>query len=159
MLFRRDSTFDANPGISSMFRISRLGILLAIGLLSGCRHDNPHATGGRLIAEHKPEKEAELAKAPYSATYVLYQQPAAPTDPPPRRWVPDEQAVELFVRGLGKRQPIGFEKTSGGKLVAVAGEEKISLEPGRYRWTWNSNDRRVVSCLENEPQMNTDKHG
>jgi hypothetical protein len=29
---------------------------------------------------------------------------------------------------------VGFEKSSDGNLVAVAGEEKIPLEPGRYSW-------------------------
>ncbi len=48
--------------------------------------------------------------------------------------MPSEQVVDLFVRGLDKRQSVGFEKTADGKLLAVAGYEKIALEPGRYAW-------------------------
>ena len=42
--------------------------------------------------------------------------------------------MDLFVRGLSKRDSVGFEKTSDGKLLAVAGDEKLTLEPGRYSW-------------------------
>jgi hypothetical protein len=101
-------------------------------LIAGCVHDKPKLPG-RLIANCVPGKDEELSKAPYQATYVLREWPAPPI-PPPSRWVPEENVVDLFTRGLDRRQPVGFEKSTDGQLFAVAGEEKIPLNPGRYSW-------------------------
>jgi hypothetical protein len=117
-----------------MFRKVLTGCLLGMGLLGGCAHQNLHPHGGRLIAEFKPGECPDVKKAPYQATYVLYHWPKPPCDPPPHKWVPEQEVVEMFVRGLTKRQPIGFEKGCDGKVFAVAGEEKIELDAGRYCW-------------------------
>ena len=117
-----------------MFRTHAACVLAGIILLTGCAHESPAPSSGRLIAEYVPDKEVNVSNAPYQASYVLRHWPAPPSDPPPQRWIPEEQVVDLFVRGLDKRQPVGFEKTDDGKLLAIAGEEKITLAPGHYCW-------------------------
>ncbi|MBI3821582.1 MAG: hypothetical protein HY289_02770 [Planctomycetes bacterium] len=114
-------------------RRTTLALTVLIALFSGCARETPKSSG-RLIADYAPGKDAEVSKAPYQATYILRHWPNPPADPPPKHWVPDQEIVDLFIRGLDKRQAVGFEKTSDGNLVAVAGEEKIKLEPGRYAW-------------------------
>ena len=101
-------------------------------MLAGCTHDAAHSSG-QLVARYSGT-DAEVSNAPYKATYVLRQSQAPPSDPPPRTWIPEEHVVDLFVRGLSRQQAVGFEKTSDGKLLAIAGDEKIALEPGRYSW-------------------------
>jgi hypothetical protein len=122
-----------------MVRSVLAGGLLGMVLLGGCAHQNLHPHGGRMIAEFKPGECPEVKKTPYQATYVLYHWPIPPCDPPPHKWVPEHEVVEMFVRGLGKRQPIGFEKGCDGKVFAVAGEEKIELDLGRYCWHMHPN--------------------
>jgi hypothetical protein len=117
-----------------MLRKALAGLWFGAFLLSGCSHDNPQLGNGRLIAEYAPAQSADVSKAPYQATYVLRHWPVPPSDPPPKQWIPEEQIVTMYVRGLERRQSVGFEKTADGKLLAVAGEEKISLEMGRYSW-------------------------
>lgn len=117
-----------------MLRKALAACLMTVFFLSGCAHHNSHPHGGRMVAEYCPGKDAEVTKTPYQATYVLYHWPKPPCDPPPHKWVPEHEVVEMFVRGLGKRACIGFEKDSDGKLFAVAGDEKIGLEAGRYCW-------------------------
>jgi len=117
-----------------MRRTKRAWVLLGIFMLTGCVSENRRLPG-KLIAEYSPDKkDASVSKTPYQAIYVLREWPTPPSDPPPQRWVPEENVVDLFTRGLEGRQPVGFEKSSDGKLVAVAGEEKIPIEPGRYSW-------------------------
>ncbi len=110
-----------------MPRSMPLGVICAVVLLAGC--------GGRdssqeLVAECAPSKNAEMRKAPYEATYVLQQWHARPT----RTGKPYEEALDMFQRGLTKNDSIGFEKASDGGIVAVAGDERVSLEPGHYTW-------------------------
>lgn len=121
-----------------MWRV-RCILLAALATTTGCAHWNAPTPGGRFITDYKPGKDAELSHTPYQATYVLQHCPDPPSDPPPREWIPEQQVVTLYVRGLGKWQSIGFEKTADGELLAVAGEEKIKLEPGRYRWHMDPN--------------------
>jgi hypothetical protein len=116
-----------------MFRFSRLYALFALVLAAGCAHRAP-TPDGRMIAEYQPGKDAIVCKTPYQATYVLRHMPTPPSDPPPKEWIPEHEVVDVFIRGLGKRHSIGFEKSSDGTLCAVAGEEKLKLEPGRYCW-------------------------
>lgn len=117
-----------------MGRGALIGALLGLILLGGCSHSGLHPHGGKMIAEYKPCEDAQVKKTPYQANYVLYHWPKPPCDPPPQKWIPENEVIEVFVRGLGKRQPIGFEKAKDGQLFAVAGDEKISIEMGRYCW-------------------------
>jgi hypothetical protein len=107
-------------------------VLLVPVLVTGCA-TNPHCHGGALVVEYKPGDEPTMSRAPYKADYALYRWPTAPEGPPPHTWRPDHDAVELYVRGLKKWDQLGFEKVDGG-IVAVAGTEKIHLEPGQYCW-------------------------
>lgn len=120
-----------------MNRMALTGAFLVAALAGGCAHCG-HNHGGRLIQEYKPGGEAEVTKTPYAGTFVLFHSPKPPCDPPPQTWIPDHQVVEMFVRGLGKRQAIGFE-CKDGKLFAVAGDEKIELAMGRYCWHLHPN--------------------
>ncbi len=117
-----------------MFRRKLVLPLVCAALLTGCAQQATHTHGGRMVAEYCPGKEPEVSKTPYAATYVLYHWPKPPCDPPPHKWVPEHEVAEMFVRGLGKHDPIGFEKGSDGKIVAVAGEEKITVDDGHYCW-------------------------
>ena len=109
--------------------------LLLLVLAAGCTNQNPHCHGGHFICEHRPQDTPGTSTAPYKATYVLYQWRLPPQDQPaPHTWMPDHEATELYVRGLDGGEKIGFEKGEKDQLFAVAGCEKILLEPGRYCW-------------------------
>ena len=109
--------------------------LLILITLGGCAASNPHTHGGQFICEHKCDDKPEATTAPYKATYVLHQWRTPPPDQPvPHTWVAEQQVTELYVRGLEKGDVLGFEKDDKGQLFAVAGSEKIPLEPGRYCW-------------------------
>jgi hypothetical protein len=111
-----------------------IGLMLILStLVSGCA-GNPHVHGGKLVAEHKPGDSPENSHTPYQATYVLHHWHEPPPGAPPHTWIPERQVEELYVRGLGRWEPIGFEKDAGGNLIAVAGQEKIPLAEGRYCW-------------------------
>jgi hypothetical protein len=109
------------------------GVLIASMLIAGCAGDS-HLHGGKLIAEHKPGDSPDRTHTPYRATYVLYQWLEPPADKPPHTWIPEREAAECYVRGLGRWETIGFDKDANGGLVAVAGAEKIPLADGRYCW-------------------------
>ncbi len=101
--------------------------------VTGCCH-NPHDHGGEFVAEYKCGDSPDTTTAPYKATYALYQWSKPPDGPPPQKWVPDREVTELYVRGLSRWDKIGFEKGENGKIVAVAGTEKIPLDDGHYCW-------------------------
>lgn len=108
-------------------------LLLAFG--SGCASHNPHCHGGHLVCEQKPDCAAETTTAPYKATYVLYQWRTPPQDQPvPHTWIAEQEVSEMYVRSLERGDNVGFEKDKDGQWFAVAGSEKIPLEPGRYCW-------------------------
>jgi hypothetical protein len=117
-----------------MPRLLAAVLLLPLALGAGCMAPNPHHHGGEFVAEYRPGEKAEATTAPYQATYALYEWPKPPEGPAPHTWNPDTQATELYVRGLDRCDKVGFEKSDKGELLAVAGEEKIPLEPGRYCW-------------------------
>jgi hypothetical protein len=107
-------------------------LLIALG---GCAAPNPHTHGGQLVCEHKCDDKPEATTAPYKATYVLHQwRTPSPDQPTPHTWIAEEQVTELYIRGLEKGDALGFEKDDKGQWFAVAGCEKIPLEPGRYCW-------------------------
>jgi hypothetical protein len=108
-------------------------VLIVAILTSGCL-SNSHLHGGKLVAEHNPGESLDQSHTPYQATYVLYHWLEPPTGAPPHTWIPEQQVEELYVRGLGRWEPIGFEKDADGNLVAVAGKEKLPLAEGRYCW-------------------------
>src|SRR5436309_152502 len=107
---------------------------LLLALLGGCQAVNPHGHGGEFVAEHRPGEGPALGSAPYRAVYTLFRWDPPPEDPPAHTWLADRQVTELYVRGLARRDPVGFEKDKEDHLVAVAGAEKIPLPEGRYCW-------------------------
>ena len=112
-----------------------LACSLLLVLVAGCATFNPHSHGGHFVCECKADDKPDTSPAPYKATYVLYYWRAPPKDqPPPQTWIADQEVVQLYVRGLDRGDNIGFEKNDKGELFAVAGLEKIALEPGRYCW-------------------------
>jgi hypothetical protein len=116
-----------------MLKKSFTGTLLIALFAAGCCH-NPHDHGGEFVVEYKPGNSPDTTSAPYKANYALYQWSKLPDGPPPQKWVPDHEVTELYVRGLSRWDKIGFEKGDQGKVVAVAGNEKIPLEDGHYCW-------------------------
>jgi hypothetical protein len=109
--------------------------VLLLVCAAGCASNNPHCHGGQFVCEHQPEDKPETTTAPYKATYVLYQWRTPPPDQPtPHTWIPEQEVSELFVRGLDKGDKVGFHKDDKDQWFAVAGSEKIPLEPGRYCW-------------------------
>jgi hypothetical protein len=113
-----------------------LGVcLLLLAGAGGCASSNPHSHGGHFVCEHKPDDKPETTTIPYKATYILYQWRTPPQDQPtPHTWIPEQEVGELFVRGLDKGDNLGFEKGDKDQWFAVAGSEKIPLEPGHYCW-------------------------
>ncbi len=108
------------------------GMILALAT-GGCV-SNPHGHGGEFVVEYRPGDQPSTCQAPYKAVYVLYQWHTLPGGPPPHTWIPEQEVSELFLRGLGRWEKVGFEKGSHGELLAVAGGEKISLAEGHYCW-------------------------
>ena len=108
------------------------GMFLAL-LTAGCA-TNLHGHGGKFIAEYQPGEHPCTTHTPYKAVYVLYQWRKPPGGTPPHSWIPEQEVTELFLRGLGRWEKVGFEKGPNGELLAVAGGEKIPLEEGRYCW-------------------------
>jgi hypothetical protein len=115
-----------------MVRPALAGAMVACLFVAGCA-TNPHSHGGTLVVEHHPGDKEEVASAPYKADYVPYRWPGPPPGPPPHDWRPEREATELYMRGLERATPVGFEADANG-VVAVAGEERIPLEEGRYCW-------------------------
>lgn len=114
----------------------RLALLVFLLLVSGCATSNPHCHGGHFVCEHKGEGGSFATEtAPYKASYALYRWKTPPQgQPAPHTWVPEQEVEEIYVRGLDRGDKVGFEKGEKGELYAVAGCEKIALEPGRYCW-------------------------
>jgi hypothetical protein len=130
-------------------------VLIFSTLISGCV-SNSHLHGGKLVAEHQPGDAPDKCRTPYKATYVLYHWQEPPAGAPPHTWIPEQQVEELFVRGLGRWETIGFEKDADGKLLAVAGNEKIPLAEGRYCWHISTeSEYRGVARVMNEASENT----
>jgi hypothetical protein len=125
-------------------------ILLILALFNAGCLSNPHAHGGKLINQYSPGETPTVSETPYRATYVLYQWQKPPEGPPPHTWMAEHEVLELFVRGLGKAESLGFEKGEKDELMAVAGSEKIPLEPGRYCWhiSTESEHRGLVRMAE-----------
>jgi hypothetical protein len=122
--------------------------MILTSLTAGCA-SNPHGHGGRFIAEYQPGEHPCTTCTPYQAVYALYQWRKPPAETPPHTWIPEQEVAELYVRGLGRWKPVGFEKGSNGELLAVAGDEKIPLEDGHYCWhiTTASEDRGMQRIL------------
>jgi hypothetical protein len=116
-----------------MARKALAAVLIFCTLLGGCV-TNPHMHGGQFVAEYKPDECPPQTRTPYAATYVLYQWLDPPPGAPPHTWVPEREVAEMYIRGLGRHESIGFDKDANGGLVAVAGNEKIPLPEGRYCW-------------------------
>jgi hypothetical protein len=108
-------------------------VLVFTTLISGCLSD-PHMHGGKLVVEHNPGDNPDHSYTPYPATYVLYHWLEPPAGAPPHTWIPEQHVEELYVRGLGRWETIGFDKDANGNLVAVYGKVKIPLAEGRYCW-------------------------
>jgi hypothetical protein len=108
---------------------------LLLCLATGCMSANSHCHGGALVSDCRIEDQATTTIVPYTATYALYQWKGPPAgQPPPISWSADEHAKVIYVRSLEQQDQIGFEKGNNEQLFAVAGEEKIPLDPGRYCW-------------------------
>jgi hypothetical protein len=106
---------------------------LALFSLAGCC-SNPHSHGGELVANLGPKESAAVEDAPYKATYALYHWRQPPDGVIPQKWTAEDQVEELYVRGLCRRDKVGFERDDKGQLFAVAGDEKIPLPDGHYCW-------------------------
>jgi hypothetical protein len=115
-----------------MVRPVFVAALAACLVAAGCA-TNPHSHGGSLVVEHHPGDKEAVTSAPYKADYVLYRWPSPPPGPPPHDWRPEREATEFYVRGLEGGTPVGFRADEHG-IVAVAGQERIPLEEGRYCW-------------------------
>ena len=130
-------------------------VLIFSTLIPGCV-SNPHLHGGKLVAEHNPGDPPEQCRTPYQATYMLYHWQEPPAGASPHTWIPEQQVEELYVRGLGHWDKIGFEKDASGNLSAVAGNEKIPLAEGRYCWHISTQtEYRGVARVMNEASENT----
>jgi hypothetical protein len=111
----------------------KLACALALLALAGCC-TNPHFHSGELVTNLDPGDTPDVDRAPYKATYALYRWRKPPEGTIPVKWIPEQEVDELYVRGLCRFDKIGFERDADGKLFAVAGDEKIPLEDGRYCW-------------------------
>jgi hypothetical protein len=102
-----------------MFRALPAFLLAA---LAGCS-SSPHA-----VAEFGPGDAPEATAAPRDGTYLLYradgQSEAAGK--------PHEQLLAQVTVERGA--PVGFGQGEGGRVIAVAGERHLPMEPGLYRW-------------------------
>jgi hypothetical protein len=113
---------------------SRLPVCaLALIAMAGCC-SNPHGHGGLLVADLHPAEAPEVESAPYKATYALYRWRKPPEGTVPEKWIADQEVEQLYLRGLCRRDKVGFERDDKGQLFAVAGEEKIPLPDGHYCW-------------------------
>jgi hypothetical protein len=106
----------------SLFVVS-LAVIIA---LSGCKASTKPKTLMRLSADDKPR----LRAAPLNGEYRLY----AATRPSKRsEFAPSGEP--LATQRLRRKDPLGFRRTSGGELSAVAGEQTIALQRGSaYVW-------------------------
>lgn len=95
---------------------------------------NPHCHSGQLVADLGPNEHPSVEAAPYKATYALYRWRKPPEGAAPEHWVAEEEVERLYLRGLCRRDKVGFERDDKGQLFAVAGDEKIPLVDGHYCW-------------------------
>jgi hypothetical protein len=97
--------------------------LIVALLATGCAH-NPFDYGLRTIVEYKPGDSPETTNTPYKATYALYlrPKPSQVKEPP------------LYEQVLACSDKIGFEKGDNGKIIAIAGNERIPVDDALYCW-------------------------
>jgi hypothetical protein len=120
--------------------------LVIMLLVTGCNPVNPFLYGNVGIVEYKGGESPETTTTPYKATYTLYQgsyrvphrEDGTSDSVPPLETMPGEHFVradgELFVGVLSCADKIGFEKSADGKIVAVAGSERIPVDDKDYCW-------------------------
>ena len=99
---------------------------------AGCGAPSRHAHGGQLVTEYPQRRRPEFGWTRVPAVYVLYSQKDPPGGYAGAKKV-KRVGWELTEVRLGKRRPLGF-KVVNGSLVAVAGDDQISLPPGDYCW-------------------------
>jgi hypothetical protein len=87
-----------------------------------------------MVADLKAGGSPAVEDAPYKATYVLYHWRTPPEGPVPENWTAEDEVERLYLRGLSRKDKVGFERDDKGQLFAVAGDEKIPLADGRYCW-------------------------
>jgi hypothetical protein len=112
----------------SRLLVCALTLLAPVGCCS-----NPHCHGGRMVADLGPGDEPAVESAPYKATYALHHWRKPPEGVVPEKWIADQEVEQLYLRGLSRRDKVGFERENG-QLFAVAAEEKIPLPDGHYCW-------------------------
>lgn len=93
--------------------------VLAVGsvVLSGCAAAH---RGTTVLKTDSGETENRVLKAPDAGMYALY----AATDVKPKVVLP-----------LKKGDALGFER-AGDKIIAVAGENKLTYPDGTYYWNY-----------------------
>ena len=127
-------------------------------LVTGCAH-NPFDYGEYKIVEHRPGDSPERTLTPYQAEYGLYKVRDCPIavpeptengepqqkqiDPPnPPRLAEQPPGMEVRTGGddsvctrlLYRSDEIGFTRDENGRLIAIAGSERIPVDDGFYCW-------------------------
>ncbi len=106
-------------------------------LVSGCG-SVPICHDGEVVAACPAEPDREMAQAPSNGPYGLYRRADKPDDASPRAadgGGPANGPGDLHgLFRLKSYGPVGFERGEDGQLLAVIGEEKVPLPPGRYCW-------------------------
>ena len=107
-----------------------LGIVtlcVAVGL-SGCQMDGDAHT----VREFKGGKKPPLEKTQYAGRYQLYKVPEHTNSDL------DKISPPIFSTHLDKNQWLGFQIDEYGKALAVAGDQRMILQEGRYEWVMNA---------------------
>jgi len=96
--------------------LSSLAIVLGLVALAGCG-----AQGGKTIYTQGPNAAPVMGTAPQNGTYQLY----TAMSPNPTTTVK-----------LKEGDPLGFRKTSDGRIEGVAGDQTVDLPKGTAQAYW-----------------------
>jgi hypothetical protein len=140
-----DDQFHFMPALCTIPAMThRLPVVLTMVaglLLAGCQLD----TTPQDVANYASNREAVKDTADYNGTFVLY-----------RDDQPDKELPAITSTHLGKGAIYGFEVDAQQTPYAVAGQQRVQLTPGRYRWEmrpdagqidWNKTNAVVVTVV------------
>lgn len=107
----------------------RVVIALATVLVAatGCAHHT--AADTRAVVAYHPGGRAETTAVPATGVYALGRGPGEPA---------------VKTRYLVAGAAVGFERSVGGELRAVAGQERLPLPDEAYQWAVDPNGTRRV---------------
>ena len=110
-----------------------IAVLCVAVALCGCQMD----TDAHTVREFQAGKQTVVQNTQYAGRYQLYKIPDH------ARSELDKVTTPVFSTHLDKKQLVGFKIDQNGKAIAVAGNQTVALEAGRYQWVMNADPGQI----------------